>query len=175
MSLPSALPLPARAPARLALLLAAAVGALACRPGAAPKPGGAGGADSAADTGDRADTAADTGGGDPGALDDAAFTALLVGTWQPVSMNDSGTEQPLPDDPATYLLLDGAAGVAFGCGAAPFGTWAATAGGPAPAIGVIEVAFGETRLTWPVLALDDTGFTFAEGGDTFTHVRGACP
>jgi hypothetical protein len=154
--------------------------ALGCR-GSAGKGGGGGdtaadtggdsGGDTAADTG--GDTSGDTGGGD--ALDDASLTALLVGTWRAVSMDDSGTVEPLPDDPASYLLLGADGGVGFGCGNAPFGTWVATAGGPAPAVGRIDVAFGETQLVWPVLSVDAEGFVFAEGGDTFTHVRAACP
>ena len=119
----------------------------------------------------------DTGAADDGGpvLDDAALVELLTATWVPVSMNDSGTERPLPDDPASYLLLDAEGGVAFGCGAAPFGTWTATVGGAAGAVGVIEVSFGSSRIVWAVLSVDAESMIFAEGGDSFTHRRGACP
>ena len=90
-------------------------------------------------------------------------------------MNDSGTERPLPDDPATYLLLEDTGAIAFGCGSAPFGTWEAVARGSAPGGGVIQVSFGETQLTWTIVSLDEAAFTFAEGGDSFTHQRSACP
>jgi hypothetical protein len=128
--------------------------------------------DPAAHTGSpAAHTGAESGAhtGSPSGLD-----GLVPGEWRPVSMTQNGYTTILPDDPATYLILDAGGGVGFGCDGAPFGTWTFDPAAPYPAVGLLQMDFG-SPVTWYLLELDANALVFVEGGDQFDYARGACP
>jgi hypothetical protein len=138
--------------------------------GGAAGAGGTGGAAGAGGAGGTGGAAGMGGGGQGGAM------SLLAGEWKPTFFDDSGMgTMPVPEG-SPYFVFGADQSFAIGCGSAPIGTWAWNDAAPAPAIGIVEATLGSNNpISWYVLELTDTTFSFAEGGDISTFERSACP
>jgi hypothetical protein len=131
--------------------------------------GGSGGGATSTSTGEGGGSGGQGGGG----ASDLAMR--LVGDWKPLGMEDSGMgfKPAQPNEPFFVFGADNSLALG-GCGTTAGATWSFIEGGAPGALGIVTVSFGQTMIKWYVIELDETKFTFGEGGDKFYFERSKC-